>query len=103
MIFPRGSGILFHPTSFPGRFGIGDLGDPAYSFVDFLESSGQSYWQILPLSPTGYADSPYQGLSAYAGNPMLISPERIVEAGHLSPKEFKMCPSSTTSELISAR
>ena len=83
MKFLRRSGILLHPTSLPGRFGIGDLGDAAYRFLDFLVAAGQSYWQVLPLSPTGYGDSPYQGLSAFAGNPMLISPERLVEAGHL--------------------
>jgi 4-alpha-glucanotransferase len=84
MSFPRRSGILLHPTSLPGPFGIGDLGDEAYRFVDFLVSADQSYWQVLPLSPTGYADSPYQALSAFAGNPMLISPTRLVEAGHLT-------------------
>jgi 4-alpha-glucanotransferase len=72
MRFPRRSGILMHPTSLPGRFGIGEMGDAAYAFVDFLVSAGQSYWQVLPLSPTGYGDSPYQGLSAFAGNPMLV-------------------------------
>jgi 4-alpha-glucanotransferase len=84
MKFPRCSGILLHPTSLPGRFGIGDLGDSAYRFIDFLVAAGQAYWQVLPLSPTGYADSPYQGLSAFAGNPMLISPEKLVESGYLS-------------------
>jgi 4-alpha-glucanotransferase len=73
MRFPRASGILMHPTSLPGRYGIGDLGDAAHGFVDFLAAAGQTYWQVLPLSPTGYGDSPYQGLSAFAGNPMLIS------------------------------
>lgn len=92
MKFPRASGILMHPTSFPGRFGIGDLGDAAYRFVDFLVSAGQSYWQVLPLSPTGYGDSPYQGLSAFAGNPMLISPQKLVEAGHLSPADLDALP-----------
>jgi 4-alpha-glucanotransferase len=92
MKFPRRSGILMHPTSFPGRFGIGDLGTEAYQFVDFLASASQSYWQILPLSPTGYGDSPYQGLSAFAGNPMLISPEKLVEAGHLSADDLREPP-----------
>ncbi|MGD8398307.1 MAG: 4-alpha-glucanotransferase [Anaerolineae bacterium] len=92
MKFPRASGILMHPTSLPGRFGIGDLGDPAYRFVDFLASAGQTYWQILPLSPTGYGDSPYQGLSAFAGNPMLISPERLAEAGFLAPADLADVP-----------
>jgi 4-alpha-glucanotransferase len=92
MKFPRRSGILMHPTSFPGRFGIGDLGDQAYRFVDFLVSAGQTYWQVLPLSPTGYGDSPYQGLSAFAGNPMLISPERLAEIGHLSAADLAAVP-----------
>ncbi|MCR4407891.1 MAG: 4-alpha-glucanotransferase [Anaerolineae bacterium] len=90
--FPRCSGILLHPTSLPGRFGIGDLGDAAYRFVDFLAAAGQSYWQVLPLSPTGYGDSPYQGLSAFAGNPLLISPEKLVESGHLSEADLEEVP-----------
>jgi 4-alpha-glucanotransferase len=92
MKFPRRSGILLHPTSLPGRFGIGDLGDAAYRFVDFLAAAGQSYWQVLPLSPTGYADSPYQTLSAFAGNSMLISPDKLVEAGHLSEADLADAP-----------
>jgi 4-alpha-glucanotransferase len=92
MRFPRSSGILLHPTSLPGRFGIGDLGMAAYNLVDFLASSGQSYWQVLPLSPTGFGDSPYQGLSAFAGNPMLISPEKLVEFGHLSVADLEDIP-----------
>jgi len=92
MKFPRASGILMHPTSLPGRFGIGDLGEEAYRFVDFLVSAGQTYWQVLPLSPTGYGDSPYQGLSAFAGNPMLISPQKLVEAGHLSQADLDALP-----------
>ncbi len=92
MRFPRRSGILLHPTSLPGRFGIGDLGEAAYRFVDFLAAAGQSYWQVLPLSPTGYGDSPYQGLSAFAGNPLLISPQRLVESGHLEPTDLEDCP-----------
>jgi 4-alpha-glucanotransferase len=87
MKFPRRSGILMHPTSLPGRYGIGDLGEQACRFVDFVAAAGQSYWQVLPLSPTGYGDSPYQGLSALAGNPLLISPDKLVEAGHLSPAD----------------
>ncbi len=92
MKFPRRSGILLHPTSLSGRFGIGDLGDAAYRFADFLASARQSCWQVLPLSPTGYGDSPYQGLSAFAGNPMLISPEKLVESGHLSEHDLKDVP-----------
>ncbi|MGB7210224.1 MAG: 4-alpha-glucanotransferase [Pyrinomonadaceae bacterium] len=84
MTFPRASGVLLHPTSLPGDFGIGDLGPKAFEFVDFLVQSGQTYWQILPLGPTGYGDSPYQCFSAFAGNPLLISPERLFEEGLLS-------------------
>ncbi|HEX9117984.1 MAG TPA: 4-alpha-glucanotransferase [Anaerolineae bacterium] len=78
MQFPRASGILLHPTSLPGRFGIGDLGDASYRFIDFLAETGQQLWQIMPLGPTGYGDSPYQALSAFAGNPLLISLDRLV-------------------------
>ncbi|MCA9927413.1 MAG: 4-alpha-glucanotransferase [Anaerolineales bacterium] len=83
MRFPRAAGVLLHPTSFPGRYGIGDLGHEAYHFVDFLAASKQSLWQILPLGPTGYADSPYQCFSAFAGNALLISPDKLIEAGYL--------------------
>ena len=79
MSFSRGSGILLHPTSLPGDFGIGDLGNEAFHFVDFLHRSGQKYWQILPLGPTGFGDSPYQCFSAFAGNTLLISPEKLAE------------------------
>jgi 4-alpha-glucanotransferase len=92
MRFPRRSGILLHPTSLPGRFGIGDLGETAYRFVDFLTAAGQSYWQVLPLSPTGYGDSPYQTLSAFAGNPMLISPHRLSALGHLTETDLESLP-----------
>ena len=78
MNFPRASGILLHPTSLPGKFGIGDLGPPAYEFVDLLAEAKQTYWQILPLGPTGYGDSPYQCFSAFAGNTLLISPEKLL-------------------------
>jgi 4-alpha-glucanotransferase len=82
--FPRASGILLHPTSLPGPFGIGDLGREAFAFIDFLAASGQSIWQVLPLGPTGYGDSPYQCFSAFAGNPLLISPAQLHEDGLLS-------------------
>src|SRR5467141_596348 len=84
MTFPRASGILLHPTSLPGRFGIGDLGVEAYRFADFLVVSGQSLWQVLPLGPTGYGDSPYACYSAFAGNTLLISPDQLITDGLLS-------------------
>src|SRR6266566_6444273 len=77
----RSSGILLHPTSLPGNFGIGDFGDEARAFVDFLAASGQSLWQVLPLGPTGFGNSPYQSLSAFAGNTLLIDPRRFVGDG----------------------
>lgn len=79
----RSSGILLHPTSLPGPYGIGDLGPDAYAWVDALKRARQQWWQMLPLTPTGYADSPYQSLSAFAGNPNLISPELLVRDGLL--------------------
>lgn len=89
MRFSRSSGILLHPTSLPGPWGIGDLGPSAYQFVDFLELAGQRLWQILPLGPTGYGDSPYQCFSAFAGNPLLVSPDRLVEDGFLARDEVE--------------
>ncbi|MGD2027149.1 MAG: 4-alpha-glucanotransferase [Anaerolineales bacterium] len=92
MTFNRSSGILLHPTSLPGRFGIGDLGPWAFEWVDFLDSTGTSLWQVLPLGPTGYADSPYQCFSAMAGNPYLISPERLVADGLLDNADIAAPP-----------
>lgn len=91
-IYPRTSGILLHPTSLPGRYGIGDLGDWAYHFADWLEAAGQSNWQVLPLGPTSYGDSPYQTLSAFAGNTLLISLDRLVENGWLSADDVAEVP-----------
>ncbi|MEO0686535.1 MAG: 4-alpha-glucanotransferase, partial [Cyanobacteria bacterium J06649_11] len=89
MSFERASGILLHPTSLPSKFGIGDLGESAYKFVDFLVSSGQKLWQILPLGPTGYEHSPYtMNFSAFAGNPLMISLEQLQEEGLLTPEEL---------------
>ena len=85
----RESGILMHITSLPGPYGIGSMGKQAYRFVDFLESAGQSYWQILPLTPTGYGDSPYQSFSACAGNPYLIDLDTLVEQGLLKKTEVE--------------
>ena len=79
MPFPRSSGILLHPSSFPSRFGIGDLGLEAYRFIDFLKHSHQQYWQVLPLGPTGYGNSPYMCYSAMAGNYFLISPSKLLD------------------------
>jgi 4-alpha-glucanotransferase len=84
----RSSGIILHPTSLPGPDGIGDLGPEAYRWVDFLHQSGCSIWQVLPLGPTGYGDSPYQCFSAFAGNPFLISPTLLLDAGLLTPEDL---------------
>lgn len=88
----RKSGILLHPTSLPGGFGIGDLGTAAYDFILFLKASGQRLWQVLPLNYPGYGNSPYNALSAFAGNPYLISPDKMVEDGLLSRNELKNKP-----------
>ncbi len=77
----RSSGIILHPTSLPGPYGIGDLGSAAYAWVDTLAQAKQKWWQILPLGPTGYADSPYQCFSAFAGNPLLVNPEALRDDG----------------------
>lgn len=89
---PRLSGILLHPTSLPGRFGVGDMGPEAYKFVDFLAETGQSLWQVLPLGPTGYGDSPYQCFSAFAGNPLLVSLEALVPDGLLDAQALDAAP-----------
>jgi len=81
---PRVAGILLHPTSLPGPHGIGELGPAAHAFVDFLHETGQGLWQVLPLGPTSYGDSPYQCFSSFAGNPLLVSLERLREHGWLS-------------------
>jgi len=90
--FSRSSGILLHPTSLPGPFGIGDLGGEAYQFLDLLTEMGQSLWQVLPLGPTGFGDSPYASFSAFAGNPLLISPALLEKEGLLSPKDIQSFP-----------
>jgi 4-alpha-glucanotransferase len=93
MLFKRSSGILLHPTSLPGPYGIGDLGPEAYHWVDFLSESGCKLWQVLPLGPTGYGDSPYQCFSAFAGNPYLISPELLIKDQLLFQEDLKDLPS----------
>lgn len=85
----RGSGVLLHPTSLPGRQGIGTLGRDARRWVDFLERAGQRFWQVMPLGPTGYGDSPYQCFSAYAGNPYLLDLEALVEQGWLAAEDLE--------------
>lgn len=92
MNLPRSSGVLLHPTSLPGRFGIGDLGQAAYDFADFLAATHQSLWQVLPLGPTGYGDSPYQCFSAFAGNPLLVSLDALVTDGLLSQSDLDGAP-----------
>ncbi len=89
MKIERSAGILLHPTSLPGKFGIGDLGPNAFEFVEFLKNGGQTLWQVFPLGPTGYGDSPYQCFSAFAGNPLLISPELLHKDGLLDDKELQ--------------
>jgi 4-alpha-glucanotransferase len=90
--FPRSSGILVHVTSLPSRYGIGDMGAEAYRFADFLAAAGQKLWQVLPLNPSGYGDSPYQCFSAFAGNPLLIDLERLKEAGLLTSADLAGAP-----------
>lgn len=92
MKFDRSSGILLHPTSLPGSFGIGDLGPQAHRWIDYLHGAGCGLWQVLPLGPTGYGDSPYQSFSAFAGNPYLISPEVLLEEGLLHTNDLVEAP-----------
>jgi len=91
----RKSGILLHPTSLPGDSGIGDLGHRAYRFADFLAESGQQLWQILPLGPTGFGNSPYQAWSSIAGNPLLISLDALVDNGWLTAEDLLEAPPSS--------
>lgn len=88
MSYKRASGVLLHPTSLPGPYGIGDLGPSAHAFVDWLADTGCSLWQVLPLGPTGYGDSPYQCFSAFAGNPYLISPDFLLRDNLLHPDDL---------------
>lgn len=93
----RSSGILLHVTSLPSPYGIGDIGPSAFSWIDRLHDSGQEWWQALPLGPTGYGNSPYQSLSSFAGNGLLISPDCLVSEGLLNAKD---CESQSRSDLI---
>lgn len=90
MIFPRCSGILLHITSLPSAHGIGDLGPAAYEFVEFLAASGETIWQVLPLGPTGYGDSPYQCFSAFAGNPLLVDLLQLQDRGLLNAADLEL-------------
>jgi len=92
MKFERASGGLLHPTSLPGPYGIGDLGPSAFQFIDWLADSGCKLWQILPLGPTGYGDSPYQCFSAFAGNPYLINPDFLLRDDLLHPHDLAEIP-----------
>lgn len=92
MSFERSSGLLLHITSLPSYGGIGDLGPAAYAFADFLAASKQRLWQVLPLSPTGYGNSPYAALSAFAGNPLLVSLEKLAEWGWIDAKRIEGLP-----------
>jgi 4-alpha-glucanotransferase len=93
MPFARASGILLHPTSLPARGGIGDFGPAAYAFADFLAAAKQGVWQVLPLGPLGFGNSPYSSTSAFAGNPLLISLERLADRGWIERAEIKALPS----------
>jgi len=89
---PRAGGVLLHPTSLSGRYGIGDLGDEAVAFLDWAASAGMTLWQVLPLNPPGYGDSPYGCLSSFAGNPLLISPQRLLQEGLLLAADVEAVP-----------
>ncbi len=95
MSFPRAAGILLHPTSLPSRGGVGDFGPAAYRFVDFLATARQGVWQVLPLGPLGYGNSPYSATSAFAGNPLLISLERLSDHGWIDRSKIDALPDSS--------
>lgn len=100
MEFKRASGVLMHIASLPSENGIGSLGKEAYKFVDFLKETGQTYWQILPVCPTSYGDSPYQGFSTFAGNPYFIDLDILCEQGYLKPQDYKDINWGETEEKI---
>lgn len=98
-LFPegyRGAGLLLHITSLPSRYGIGDLGPSAFAWIDRLCDAEQSWWQSLPLGPTGYGNSPYQCLSSFVGNGLVISPESLIEDGLLKGTDCEGVVSSST-------
>ena len=90
----RNSGVLLHITSLPSRGGIGTLGQAAYDFVDFVKASGMNIWQMLPIGPTGYAESPYQSVSTYAGNPLMIDFDLLEQGGILPAGSYEPLPAS---------
>ncbi len=92
MKFERSAGILLHPTSLPGDYGVGTIGKNAFNFVDFLVDSGQKLWQVFPLGPTGYGDSPYQSFSTFAGNPLIIDLDELKDEGLLSQQDLDGIP-----------
>src|SRR5690242_7975558 len=92
MSFPRTSGILLHPTSLPSRGGIGDFGPAAYRFLDFLAAARQGLWQVLPIGPLGFGNSPYSSTSAFAGNPLLISLDRLADHGWIDHAQLTHLP-----------
>ncbi len=98
MKFPRSCGTLVHPTSFPSMYGMGDLGKEARNFIDYLDDTGQTIWQVLPLGPTGFGNSPYASYSAFAGNHFLISLDTLVEKGLLKKSEVKRAEKPVTNE-----
>lgn len=95
----RGSGILLHPTSLPGPHGSGDIGAEAHDFLEWLGKAGQRYWQILPLGPSGYGNSPYSSLSAFAANPLLIDPDGLVQRGWLAAEALNDAPAFPPSKV----
>ena len=96
----RKSGILLPVSSIPSKYGIGTFSKQAYDFIDSLEKAGQSYWQILPLGPTGYGDSPYQSFSTFAGNPYYIDLETLIEEGYLTKDDCEKCDFGDDDEYI---
>jgi 4-alpha-glucanotransferase len=92
MKFERSAGILLHPTSLPGEYGIGTIGENAHKFIDFLVEGGQKLWQVFPLGPTGYGDSPYQSFSTFAGNPLLIDLDLLLKDGLLTKTDLEIMP-----------
>jgi len=89
----RVAGVLLHPTSLPGTYGVGDLGDELTQFLDWAASAGMHLWQVLPLTPPGYGNSPYNSVSSIAGNPLLVSPQRLLQEQLLTPEDIGDVPS----------